>query len=148
VFHPFSQTTAFMQYSALRGTLLRITLTLLISFLPMPVTISLYLHIMISMIVAFSICFMWSCVQRLQVILALILQSLPFFVISTELIQCQKYDILSLVVLGPIDLTKSANKSLGAKTSHISRKFLDCINSACGRIELHWVGRRLQKKAK
>jgi hypothetical protein len=37
---------------------------------------------------------------------------------------------------------------LTAKTSHISRKFSNSINSACGKIELHSVGRRLQKKAK
>ena len=77
---------------------------------------------------------MWSCVQLLRVILALTLPGLLFFDISTELIPCQKYDILSLVVLGPIDLTKSLNESLGAKTSHFSRKFLDSINSACGKI--------------
>jgi hypothetical protein len=35
--------------------------------------------------------------------LALTLPSLPFFDISTELIPCQKHDIVSLVVLGPIN---------------------------------------------
>ena len=78
---------------------------------------------------------MWGCVRLLRVMLALTLPSLPFFDISTELIPCQKHDIVCLV-------------QLTAKTSHISRKFSNSINSACGKIELHSVGRRLQKKAK